>query len=687
MTDAELAKLDPYFDALEDSSILVTAHNAQFEYAMSQALMKKTWGIEPPHISRFRCTASLARRAALPAKLEKLSEFLGTVVKDKEGKRLIKKFSMMQPAKKPTKKNPNGVPVCRIRPQDDWEDFCRFMDYCKQDVRAEQEVARRLAYFDEPINNKNFTLHEIINARGVTVNLKALRHAQKLIDEETEIVSRKFRELTGLEFTQTNAVLTWARSNGYPYGDLQAATVEQFLEEEEKKIGEPGIAEVALRLRASVSYAAVKKVRKMIDCAGPNDNRIRGSHIHHGATTGRASATLVQTQNLKRPTIDNSEAAYREICDGISRDMLELVYGPPLEVISSCIRHFVHNDTPSDPDPRYVIHPESESFFTEPNDVDFETDGCAMDVSKAEYIRFVKELGKHPILPDTETPLFDADYAGIEARITPWLAGQEDALKEYRRVDQAKTKEEKWLLSPYVIMASTIYEVPPNEVNKFPQRFVGKEAVLGCGFGLGGDRFRVQCAKRGYELPEGLEFKAVKFWRKKNNRIVKFWTTIEDAAKDAILHKGEVFKAGQFISFKVVTTGGIEFLLMRLPSGRKLAYPWPRIVPGKFEGTTAVSFYQNIKGEVWGHNKGVWGGLLTENAVQAVAADIMCNGAQNAEDTNYEICALIHDQALAYHREGQTPEEFVERLTDLPEWAKGLPLAAEGALVPFYKKD
>lgn len=128
-------------------------------------------------------------------------------------------------------------------------------------------------------------------------------------------------------------------------------------------------------------------------------------------------------------------------------------------------------------------------------------------------------------------------------------------------------------------------------------------------------------------------------------------------------------------------------MLMRLPSGRKLAYPMPRIVPGKFEGTTAVSFYQNIKGEVWGHNRGIWGGTFFENSCQAVAADIMCNGAQNCEDAGYEIMALIHDQGLAYHRPHQTPEEYVRLLTDLPEWANGLPLAAEGSLVPFYRKD
>lgn len=229
--DETVGSLYPYRDALENPDVLIYAHNAQFEYAMSQALMKKTWGIEPPHISRFRCTMSLARRAALPAGLDKLSTFLGGQVKDAAGKRLIRKFSMMQPAKKPTKKNPLGLPVRRIRPEDDWEDFMRFVDYCKQDVRAEQHVAQRLSYFDDPLNNANYTLHEIINDRGVSVNIAALRHAQKLIDEETAIVSRKFRELTGFEVTQGAKILTWARENGYDRDDLQAATVEEWLEE------------------------------------------------------------------------------------------------------------------------------------------------------------------------------------------------------------------------------------------------------------------------------------------------------------------------------------------------------------------------------------------------------------------------------------------------------------------------
>jgi len=344
--DGKIPKRE-YRAALHDPSILIYAHNAMFESAICQALLKKTWGIPAPDISRFRCTMSLARRAALPAKLETLAEVLQLKnQKDRRGKALIKKFSEMQKPKKPTKKNPAGLPRRRILPSDEPEAFKEFLEYCKADVRAEQEVARKLAYFDDELNNRNYVLDQRINARGVPVNLAALRHAQKLIDEETAIVSEKFRKLTGFEVTQNAVLLKWVKERGYTGEDLQAETIDSFLE----KMEVDGYTDeqlppvlIALRYKQSIAYASIKKVKTMLECAGPHDNRLRGMLNHHGATTGRWTASLVQLQNLKRPTIKHSEDAYREICAGVSREMLELCYGPVLEVISSCIRHFVHD--------------------------------------------------------------------------------------------------------------------------------------------------------------------------------------------------------------------------------------------------------------------------------------------------------------------------------------------------------
>lgn len=344
---------EPYWDALEDPETLVYAFNAKFEIAVSAALMWKTWGIQPPHISRWRCAMSLARRASLPGSLEKLGEALELKTqKDKRGKDLVKKFCIMQKAKEATAKKP-AMPVHRIYPKDDPAAFVELLEYCKTDVVVERDATKLLSYFDEPINNANYTLHEVINARGVTVNLDALQHAQTLIDEETKIVGERFRQLTGFEFTQNKVLLEWCNGQRDPYNDsgdnfafpnLQAETLDTFLEEWEETPEEelPPVVK-ALRMKQSVAYVSIKKVQTMLDCAGPGDNRIRGMLNHHGATTGRSTNSLVQFQNMKRPTIKDSEGAYQMICEGCSREMLEICHGPVLEVISSCIRHFVQD--------------------------------------------------------------------------------------------------------------------------------------------------------------------------------------------------------------------------------------------------------------------------------------------------------------------------------------------------------
>jgi DNA polymerase bacteriophage-type len=622
---------EKYWDALEDPSVLIYAFHAAFEMAILQALCWKTWGIKCPDLKRFRCVQSLARRAALPAKLETLGEALDLPFKkDNRGKALIKKFSVLQPAKKPSKKNAQGLPPRRIYPKDEPEAFAEFCNYCAQDVRTEQSACSRLAYFDCEPNTSNYSLDAIINARGVTVNLDALRHAQKLIEEETEIVSAKFRALCGFDPTQRDVFLRWLHEKGCHLDDLQADTIEEFLGKKDVEKTFPLVAIESLHLKHSVAYASIKKVQTMIECAGPADNRLRGMMNHHGASTGRWTHSLVQPGNFKRPTIKHSEEAYREICQGISREMLDLCYGPPLEVISSCVRHFFQ---------------------------------------------------------DGSNNIFDGDYAGIEARVVNWLAGQEDALERFREYDRAPAGSDlKKSLDPYRIMAAQVYGIPVTEVQQFPHRFVGKGLILGAGFMLSANGYRRQCLEQaGYDLPEGQEHHAIGLWRKKHPKVVKWWKELDMAGKSALLHREKVFSAGK-VKFFSKQVEGLNFLFMQLPSGRKLAYPRPRIVPGKFEGTTQIEYWGNIKGQTWGWCR-LWPGVMANNSTQGTANDVMFVGAHNCERDGYQIFNVIHDQALAYIRPGQTSERFTELLTKMPDWAKGLPLASEGGEAPFYRKS
>jgi hypothetical protein len=64
----------------------------------------------------------------------------------------------------------------------------------------------------------------------------------------------------------------------------------------------------------------------------------------------------------------------------------------------------------------------------------------------------------------------------------------------------------------------------------------------------------------------------------------------------------------------------------------------------------------------------------------------MSHGTIKVVDAGYEPFTMIHDQLLSSKTANQTTHEFVKLLTDLPHWAKGLPLAAECKIQNYYKK-
>jgi Toprim domain/CHC2 zinc finger len=116
-------------------------------------------------------------------------------------------------------------------------------------------------------------------------------------------------------------------------------------------------------------------------------------------------------------------------------------------------------------------------------------------------------------------------------------------------------------------------------------------------------------------------------------------------------------------------------LLMTLPSGRHLSYPEARLVPGKYQGTSQISFKDNAKGGWTDHV--AWYGTLVENAVQAVSRDLLAVAMQRLEAAGYLVVLHCHDEAVAEVPEGfGSTEEFLRLMTTLPDWASSLPLAA-----------
>ena len=84
----------------------------------------------------------------------------------------------------------------------------------------------------------------------------------------------------------------------------------------------------------------------------------------------------------------------------------------------------------------------------------------------------------------------------------------------------------------------------------------------------------------------------------------------------------------------------------------------------------------------------IYGGLLTENVVQALARCIIAD--QMLEiSKKYRICTMAHDEIVVVCPKKDAKKclaDMLKVMSTAPEWAEGLPLAAEGGYDDCYSK-
>lgn len=266
-----------------------------------------------------------------------------------------------------------------------------------------------------------------------------------------------------------------------------------------------------------------------------------------------------------------------------------------------------------------------------------------------------------------------ADYSSVEPRGLAWMVNEEWLLDAYRKKQDV-----------YKVMAGRLYGIPPSQVND-SQRFMGKQLVLGCGYGMGAPRFRETVAKFGRQLTEEEAQEAVQGYRQSVPQITKFWRDIERACIRAV-RDWRTIHLGRLVIRPDTLANGFRILFIDMPSG-SIAYPNPSLGSEEWNGQIRDTFeFYTPLGSGWVKTD-TFGGSLTENIIQALTRDILRDGMIAADKAGFKIVGHVHDEVIAEGDNNPDDLRELERiLCESSPWAEGLPLASEGYIAKRYRK-
>jgi DNA polymerase len=267
--------------------------------------------------------------------------------------------------------------------------------------------------------------------------------------------------------------------------------------------------------------------------------------------------------------------------------------------------------------------------------------------------------------------LVAVDSSQIEARVVAWLAGETELVASFKNGTDV-----------YSEFASDVYSKPVTRDNKI-ERHVGKTCILGLGYGMGKDKFRTTLKVGGggisVDIAEGEAERIVGLYRNKYPAIVELWWEGQKALE--AMAKGLDFSFGKD-SILTCNKKGIH-----LPNGMWLKY-------NELGRTQDKQFQYKTK---YGYTK-LYGGKVIENVVQALARIVVFDQMarieqelrpRNTSNKYYRTALTVHDEVVSV-----VPDEDAQWGLDMmqtymnkaPAWAKGLPIACEGAMGKNYSE-
>jgi DNA polymerase len=592
----------------------IRAHNAAFERLIFWYVLQCDFALE-----QFYCTATQARANCAPGGLEDVGRFVGAGMrKDHRGGQLIRALS---------------IPQADGTFREDADLMAEMVQYCEQDVRAMRAIsqAQRGLSVDEL---HDYHVNERINDRGVLLDKRLALAAVRYAEAESVEIQDIVQEITGGEITSVRSpkMRKWVLDRVGPQA-LKMATVHKdgeaklsidknvranllALAEENSQEVPYEVAEV-IQCADDLWASSVAKFNRAASLADAEDCRVRGAFVFAGGSaTGRASSYGLQVHNFPRKCAADPALTRQAMVRG------------------------------------HQIIPAHGRRVTD----------------------VLKGMLRPALLAKEGHALVVADWAAIEARVTPWASNTNSGAA---KLDIFAKGEDV-----YKHNAAATFRVPYADVDK-DQRQIGKVQELACGFAGGVGAFASMGRIYNVILNENESRRMVDAWRRANSWAQPYWSGLERAYAAAMRNPGREFSAG-----RVTYLYDKQNLWYALPSGRVLCYPAARFDEEGNVTYAKASWKPAADAKEWPRAR-LWRGLACENITQAVANDLLRHALRRLDEEGLAVVLHVHDEIVLEVPEAQAEAasvRLVEVMCQPPSWASGLPLNAEVATMARYGK-
>ncbi len=586
------------------------AWNAQFERIIWREILTPRYGFPEPELEPGVGSAAEAAARARPRNLPGAAQATGVAQqKDKDG------YALMMRMTRPRK-------VVDDRPvwwDKDTDKLTRLYAYCKQDVRTERAIIKCLRRLS-PREREVYLLDQRINDRGFKVDRPLILAARAVVEEGVSRANETLASLTEgvvTSVTENGRLTGWLRAQGVETPGVAKAAVREMLESDL----DPSVREV-LQTRADAGRSSTAKLVSMLDHADEADDRVRGSLLYHGASTGRWTGRGVQPQNFPRGEFSPEQLAeFLPDLRAQRYDHIDLL-AHPITVVSSALRSM--------------------------------------------------------IIADEGHDLIVADYSAIEARVLNWLAGQQDVVSLFAQgADVYSYTAAKLTNTPYVPGQKHAHR----QTGKFAELGCGYGMGAENAVRAAKAVYQLELTpERAKEIVTGYRSshrQVVQLWYAAERACLRALDAPGEVQRFGAEGNLRAIVAGAYLylvlpsgrplcyaaprAVVVMTPWGEEKLQLEFSGVDPLSKGWGRL--GAYGGLLVENIVQAVSRDI-----------MAEGMLRVEAAGYPC------------VLSVHDEVVAEPEQGGGSVEEFVSLLSAAPEWAKGCPITAEGWRGPRYRK-